>query len=141
MSRVFVFTVLFMVSASALSDATPPYPFPIPKSVATASEDTSGRTWRMTGSATNSYDAVHGEFEASFKSAGYSLRHEIPMDDKGNRTLSSWRKKGSELILMLWPNGTNDVGFAWGEVSSPTAPKASSGLAAKVDGKKKEMAK
>lgn len=95
--------------------AEQPCPFRLPALVAEKRVDTSGKTWQMTGTATNAFADVRNGFYASFKEAGYVMRHEIPMDKSGQRILSAWKKGGRELILMLWPIERMKFGFAWGE--------------------------
>ena len=90
-------------------------PFELPDCVLESREDTSGKTWQMTGTATNSFANVRDAFYSSIKTAGYALRHEIPMDNSGRRILVAWKKKGKELILMMWPQGDNRIAFAYGE--------------------------
>ena len=95
--------------------AEQPCPFRLPALVAEKRVDTSGKTWQMTGTATNAFADVRNGFYASFKESGYVMRHEIPMDKSGQRILSAWKKGGRELILMLWPIDRMKFGFAWGE--------------------------
>ena len=121
MKRTAVCIALAAALGAGGADEAKPFPFAVPRSVASRQVDESGRTWRMTGSATNSFAVVHGEFCTNLVNAGYALRHEMPMDDKGDRILASWDRKGSEIILMLWSSETNAVNFAWGEVVSPPA--------------------
>ena len=90
-------------------------PFELPGCVLDSREDTSGRTWQMTGTATNAFENVRDAFYTNIKTAGYTLRHEIPMDNSGRRILVAWKKKGKELILMMWPQGGNCTAFAYGE--------------------------
>ena len=106
------FSLVFCVSAVA---ATPQQPFCVPACVTEKRTDASGKTWQMTGVATNSFANVRMEFYTAIREAGYEMRHEIPMDKSGERVLVAWKKKDRNLIVMLWPVGEGKVGFAWGE--------------------------
>ena len=77
----------------------------------------------MTGTATNTFENVRDEFYSNIKTAGYTMRHEIPMDKSGQRVLVAWKKNGKELILMLWPHGKNRIGFAFGETTQQGSEK------------------
>ena len=90
-------------------------PFELPSCVLESHEDTSGKTWQLTGIATNSFANVREAFYSNIKTAGYALRHEIPMDNSGQRILAAWKKTGRELILMIWPHGGDRIAFAYGE--------------------------
>lgn len=114
MKPIFTLLALFPLVLNVCA-AEQPCPFRLPALVAEKRVDTSGKTWQMTGTATNAFADVRNGFYASFKEAGYVMRHEIPMDKSGQRILSAWKKSGRELILMLWPIDRMKFGFAWGE--------------------------
>ena len=103
-----------VVCVSAVA-ALPQQPFRLPDCVAEKRTDGSGKTWQMTGVATNSFAEVRMDFYAKIREAGYEMRHEIPMDKSGERVIVAWKKKDRNLIVMLWPVGNGNVGFAWGE--------------------------
>ena len=89
-------------------------PFALPASVAETKEDSSGRTWRMTGTATNALAAVRADFTAALTNAGWRSRHVSPLDKTGFGELQAWMRGQDSLILMLRREGETRTFFAWG---------------------------
>lgn len=108
------FHILYACAAAVLAASAAEVPFALPASVAETKADASGRTWRMTGTATNALAAVRADFTAALTNAGWRSRHVIPLDRTGFGELQAWMRGRDSLILMLRRAGETRTFFAWG---------------------------
>lgn len=106
--------VLFACLATILALGAAEIPFALPVSVFEKEEDASGRTWRMTGTATNALAAVRTDFAVALTNAGWRTRHVIPLDKTGFGELQAWMRGQDSLILLLRREDKSRTFFAWG---------------------------
>ena len=92
-------------------------PFVLPKEALVVSRDASGRTWALNGVMKQPLAAVRKTLTAAVLRSGYRLKHEIPLDEKGEtHIILAFEKKGREtLILMMWSIDGRNTCFAYGE--------------------------
>ena len=84
--------------------------------------DSSGLTWRETGSMPCPLTNAVERLSASMAAQGYRMKHDIfdPRQSVPDRHLFLWTKPGEEATVMVWADGEAVTGLSWG-VTKPEA--------------------
>lgn len=130
---------LFLTVFVAAAHATAADPA-MPDGFKAAFSDSTGLTWRQSGSVAAAMTNAVAALSAAMTAQGYRMKHDIfdTTSPEPDRHLFLWVKPDEELTVMLWDAGDGETGFAWG-LSAPEKPK---GIPRKTEeNKKKEGSK
>ena len=72
-------------------------------------------TWKENGRWPLSVQGAIGRMRARMTGEGFRERHEIRLDNKGQRFLFLWEKGPRKVIYMLWSISVDSTGYSWGE--------------------------
>ena len=77
-------------------------------------------TWKENGTWPLSIQGAIGRMRAKMIGQGFRERHEIRMDNRGQRFLFLWEKGAHKVIYMLWSTSVDTTGYSWGEYHDRT---------------------
>lgn len=52
---------------------------------------------------------------AKMENKGFTLKHDIPVNDKKDKFLMLWEKGNKQVIIMIWRIDIDKTGMSWGE--------------------------
>ena len=104
-------TLLFALAAFHAAAAH----FVMPAGCVVLNQDDSGKTWAMNAYLDLPMQEAKKKLSEAIIQTGFKLKHEIPMDEKGERhILISYKREKEELILMLWSENGKRTYFSYG---------------------------
>lgn len=115
MNRNSGYALVFSLAAVALLPAVALFAEPrMPTGFVVFRADSSGMSWRETGSLPTSLNDALAALKTTMKAQGYVLRHDITGGAFGDRHLFLWLKGDEEATVMIWPDGAKSTGLSWG---------------------------
>ena len=89
--------------------------FVLPSGCVILNQDDSGKTWAMNAYLELPMQEAKRKLAEAITQTGFKLKHEIPLDEKGERhILISYKREKEELILMLWCEDGKRTYFSYG---------------------------
>lgn len=110
---IYIFAALML---SLAGNANPPglAPFRMPVGARVLSHGRDFKGWQESGEIGVTFAAARSQFLSCVAASGWRLRHTIPMGEKNDRAIITWRRGGRELTIMLWRIDVDRTGFSWG---------------------------
>ena len=107
----------------------------MPGGFVTTWTDSSGLTWRETGTLPLAFTNAAAAVKASMKSQGYALRHDIFDKSLPGHRLFLFRKGGEEVtILLSRAEDTGATGLSWGVTRASDSESSAGGDASRTPG-------
>lgn len=99
-------------------------PFRLPVGAVVTEVAADGRGWRQNGQLPVTFQAARQQLAAAVRSWGWRCEHSIPLGPHAERMLTSWRRGGERLTLMVWRIDVDRAGFSWGVTKEKVDGKA-----------------
>ena len=108
---------IFLIAISTLAAAVifAADPFVLPPAAKVINRDHSGKTWQLNAALNMPLANAKAVLHHAILQQNYTLKHEIPIDEKGQKhIIISYVKGKDNLILMLWSLDGKKTFFSYG---------------------------